>query len=58
MYTYLRLYVLKRLTRTKTLIPIKLPPTKQLRIITTLVPGSVNVEIFNHYSIKISCLVS
>lgn len=47
MYTHIRLCVLKRFTRTKTPIPIKLPPTKQLIIITTLVPGPANVKTYD-----------
>lgn len=49
MYTHIRLCVLKRSTRTKTPIPIKLPPTKQLIIITTLVPEPANVKTFHHF---------
>lgn len=51
-YINLSLYVLKRFTRTKTLIPIKLPPTKQLIIITTLVPGSENVKTFHYFKLN------
>lgn len=45
MNNYLCLCVFKRFTRTRLLIPIKPPPTKQLKLTTTLVPESVNDKI-------------
>lgn len=48
MNTYLCSFVIERFTKTRLRIPIKPPPTKQLKLTTTLVPEPVNDEIFNH----------
>lgn len=47
-YAHSLLVVLKRLTSTKQLIPSTLPPTKQLKLIPTVVTASANAIACGH----------